>query len=76
MKNSPLNISELFLILKVYLDISPKANNLLKIWKHEDELLGRWVSKNKFFEDHLKEYSNEVDNFSNLFSVLDASDYM
>lgn len=60
----------------VYLDISPKANNLLKIWKHEDELLGRWVSKNKFFEDHLKEYSNEIDAFSNLFSVLDAGDYM
>lgn len=32
----------------VYLDLSPKSDKMLRIWKHDDSIYGKWESKKVF----------------------------
>ncbi len=59
----------------VYLDLSPKSDKLLKIWKHNEVLYGKWIKKNDFYNKHMKEYSGKNDDFSSVFTKLDSKDY-
>ena len=60
----------------VFLDISPTANNLILLWKHEDALYGKWIEKNHFYDQYLKDYSYPIDDFKSLFSKLKIDDYI
>lgn len=59
----------------VYLDLSPTSDKLLKIWKHDGVLYGKWIKKHDFFNQHLKEYSDEIDDFNKVFARLNSRDY-
>lgn len=58
-----------------YLDISPTSKNLLKIWKHEGELFGRWEKKHAFYKKYLLKYSETIEDFSTIFQTIDVRDY-
>lgn len=60
---------------EVYLDVTPRKENMLKIWLHNGELYGRWVRKQDFYDEYLRKYSDQTENFANIFSSLRASDY-
>ena len=59
----------------VYLDISPTAKNMLKIWMYNGKMFGVWKGKNAFYDAYLSKYSDKTDNFSSMFNVLDPKDY-
>lgn len=59
----------------VYLDLSPKSDKLLKIWKHNEVLYGKWIKKHEFFNKHLKDYSEGIDDFNKVFANLNPRDY-
>jgi hypothetical protein len=60
----------------VYLDLSPKSKNMLRIWKHEKLLYGNWESKEVFFNKYIAPYSDSTyENFYEQFQSLKASDY-
>lgn len=60
----------------VFLDISPSAKNLILFWKHDNELYGKWVEKNNFYEMYLRAFSNPIDDFNSVFSDIKISDYI
>jgi len=59
----------------VYLDISPKANNLIRIWKHQDALYDVWEKKKDFYDKYLKSVSIGYENFECAFEHLNSFDY-
>jgi len=60
----------------VYLDLSPKAENMLRIWKHDDNLYGKWESKKDFFNTYIAPYSDSTyEHFYERFKSIKASDY-
>ena len=60
----------------VFLDISPTAKNMILIWKHNNELYGKWVEKNCFYKTYLEAYSNHTNDFKSIFSDLKIDDYI
>jgi len=60
---------------EVYLDVTPRKENMLKIWLHDGELYGRWVRKQEFYENYLRAYSEQTDSFAEIFKSLNAYDY-
>lgn len=60
----------------VFLDISPSAKNLILFWKHDNNLYGKWVEKNSFYEKYLKAFSNPIDDFNSIFSDIQIADYI
>lgn len=55
----------------LFLDISPKGANMLKVWSYQGKLKGIWVKKTAFFETYLRPYSKiEYQNNADLFLEL------
>ena len=64
-------------ITDVYLDISPKCESLIRIWKHDGEIYGKWMRKATFFDKYLKPYSDiDCNEFLKGLNEIKASDYI
>ena len=60
----------------VYLDLSPKSDKMLRIWKHDGLIYGKWETKKIFYDKFLAAYSEEsYECFIKKFEALNAADY-
>lgn len=62
-------------MVEVYLDVSPFGDSLYRVWVHDGRTLTMQFSKNKFFDDKLKLYSEECNDFASTFNGLRSKDY-
>lgn len=62
----------------VYLDMSKRPDaSLLKIWKHNNRLYGKWITRERFFNECLSRYSNQCfSDFAEAFTHLNIKDYL
>ncbi|MCH5148151.1 MAG: hypothetical protein J1G05_02140 [Clostridiales bacterium] len=60
---------------KVYLDISPNKNTMLRIWLHEGKLFCSWKNKQTFYNKYLKAYSDNAVDINTVFANLNIKDY-
>ena len=61
---------------RVYLDLLPRNNKLVHIWRHGEELFGNWETKEHFFATHFERYSEiSFQEFRKGFLDLNLSDY-
>lgn len=61
--------------VSVYLDMTPKKDTMLKIWVHDNKIYGKWYRKSDFYDEYLKKYSNDCEDFSSRFNGLKSIDY-
>ena len=47
----------------VLLDINPTAVSLLLVWKHDNRLFGRWISKESFYDKYINDAGTGKENF-------------
>lgn len=61
----------------LFLDFNPKSDKLIYLWNHNEQLYGKWVLKEDFFNRYLKEVSmanirNNSKNFLEIFKGLNS----
>lgn len=60
----------------VLLDISPTANNLLQLWKHKNQLYGKWTKKEDFFCRYLKDIATCKADFLEAIKNVDVRPFL
>lgn len=62
-------------LANVYLDISPRSDDMLYIWVYNGKLLCNWLKKQDFYNTYLKSYSDNLINVKTAFANLNIKDY-
>ena len=62
--------------VNVFLDISPTADNLILLWRHQDQLYGKWVKKEVFYDTYLKSVGKSKDKFLECIKNIDIQKFL